>query len=35
MLFWNIGGGQSLEVQRQIVSVVSSRLNPSEVIETF
>jgi saccharopine dehydrogenase-like NADP-dependent oxidoreductase len=35
MLFCNIGDGQSLEVQRQFVSVVSSRPNPSEVIETF
>jgi hypothetical protein len=35
MLVWNIGGGQSLEVQWQIVSVVSSRPNPSEVTETF
>ena len=35
MLFWNIGGGQSLEVQRQIVSAACSRPDPSEVIETF
>jgi hypothetical protein len=35
MLFWNVGDGQSVEVQRQIVTVVSSRPNPSKVIETF
>ena len=35
MLFWNIGGGQSLEEQRQIVSAVCSHPDPSEVIETF
>jgi hypothetical protein len=35
MLFWHIGDGQSVEVQQQIVSVVSSRPNPSKVIETF
>jgi hypothetical protein len=35
MLFWNVGDGPSVEVQQQIVSVVSGRPNHSEVIKTF
>jgi len=35
VLFWNIGVGQILDVQRQIVSAVSSRPYPSKVIGTF